>query len=151
VFIHLSPDDLMLRSNDRQTNVLIDADCRARLTDFGLSSVVNAGENTTYLAMTTRRPGVVRWMAPEPVVEDTPHISPTFWSHMFLCYGSVMFQVGSHLVGILRRPSARRLCLANCRSRRSRIPPPLSSSYMKISPTTSKFIAYVLVLQLLKL
>ena len=75
--------------------MLIDGDGRARLTDFGLSSVVNAGENMTYLAIATRRPGAVRLVAPEL------HSSPTFWSDIY-SYGSVMLQVCSHLVDVLR-------------------------------------------------
>ena len=80
--------------------MLIDTDGSARLTDFGLSSVVNAGENMTYLAITTRRPGAIRWVAPELVVEDI-HMSPTFCSDIY-SYGSVMLQVGSHLIDVLR-------------------------------------------------
>jgi len=52
----------------------------------------------TYLAITTRRPGAIRWVAPELVVEDIPHISPTLCSDIY-SYGSVMLQVGSHLIG----------------------------------------------------
>ncbi|KAJ8581064.1 kinase-like protein [Rhizopogon salebrosus TDB-379] len=72
-------------------NVLIDVDGHARLTDFGLSSVVNAGEDLTYLAMTTRRLGALRWAAPELVVKDNDHIAPTFGSDIY-SFGSVMLQ-----------------------------------------------------------
>ncbi|KAJ8584508.1 kinase-like protein, partial [Rhizopogon salebrosus TDB-379] len=74
-----------------QSNVLIDVDGHARLTDFGLSSVANAGEDLTYLAVTTRRPGALRWAAPELVVEDNDHIAPTFGSDIY-SFGSVMLQ-----------------------------------------------------------
>jgi serine/threonine protein kinase len=72
--------------------VLIDSDGHARLTDFGLSSVINAGEGMTYLAMTTRRPGALRWVAPELVVKDTTGIAPTFGSDIY-SFGSLMLQV----------------------------------------------------------
>ncbi|OAX37664.1 kinase-like protein [Rhizopogon vinicolor AM-OR11-026] len=72
-------------------NVLIDADGHARLTDFGLSSVVNASEGLAYLAVTTRRPGALRWVAPELVVKDNAHIAPTFESDIY-SFGSVMLQ-----------------------------------------------------------
>ncbi|OJA14805.1 hypothetical protein AZE42_04182 [Rhizopogon vesiculosus] len=72
-------------------NVLIDTDGHARLTDFGLSSLVNAGEGLTYLAVTTGRPGALRWVAPELVVKDNNHIAPTFGSDIY-SFGSVMLQ-----------------------------------------------------------
>ncbi|KAJ8594401.1 kinase-like protein [Rhizopogon salebrosus TDB-379] len=73
------------------SNVLIGVDGHARLTDFGLSSVVNAGEDLTYLAVTTRRPGALRWAAPELVVKDNDHIAPTFESDIY-SFGSIMLQ-----------------------------------------------------------
>lgn len=74
---------------------MIDADGRARLTDFGLSSVVDASEGLTYLALTARRPGAIRWVAPELCTgEDDP---PTFWSDIY-SYGCVMLQVGLRFI-----------------------------------------------------
>jgi len=72
--------------------VLIDSDGHARLTDFGLSSVINAGEGMTYLAMATRCPGALRWVAPELVVKDGTGVAPTFGSDIY-SFGSVMLQV----------------------------------------------------------
>lgn len=77
--------------------MLIDTDSRARLTDFGLSSVVNAGEELNYLAVTTRRPGALRWVAPELVVKDNTHIAPTFGSDIY-SFGSVVLQVSLYLI-----------------------------------------------------
>lgn len=61
----------------RQNNVLLDADCTARLTDFGYSSLVgNIPEALTYLRRSTTRPGALRWIAPEQIIEDL-HIRTT--------------------------------------------------------------------------
>jgi serine/threonine protein kinase len=100
--------------------VLIDVNSHARLTDFGLSSVVNAGEDLTYLAVTTRRPGALRWAAPELVVKDNDHIAPTFGSDIY-SFGSVMLQVGLYFNDFHADNDPCRRCLDACRGRRSRI------------------------------
>ncbi|KIJ63536.1 hypothetical protein HYDPIDRAFT_29333 [Hydnomerulius pinastri MD-312] len=51
-------------------NVLIDEDYNARLTDFGLASVIAGGEmeeDLAYLQMSIQRAGAVRYAAPELV------------------------------------------------------------------------------------
>ena len=52
--------------------MLLDADYTARLTDFGLvSSIAATSEGSTYLRMSTMRPGSLRWIAPEQVLCDS--------------------------------------------------------------------------------
>jgi serine/threonine protein kinase len=55
-----------LRSNTHflQANVVIDADGRPLLTDFGLSSIM-AGANSIVAMSSGKGRGTVRWMAPE--------------------------------------------------------------------------------------
>ncbi|KAI9456469.1 kinase-like domain-containing protein, partial [Boletus coccyginus] len=49
-------------------NVLLDADCIARLAGFGYSSLLgNIPEALTYLQRSTARSGALRWIAPEQV------------------------------------------------------------------------------------
>ena len=51
-----------------QNNVLLDADCTARLGDFGYASLVgDIPEVLSYLHRSTTRPGALRWIAPEQV------------------------------------------------------------------------------------
>ena len=48
--------------------MLLDADCTARLADFGYASLIgNIPEALTYLQRSTTRPGALRWSAPEQV------------------------------------------------------------------------------------
>ena len=48
--------------------MLLDADCTARLGDFGYASLVgNIPEALSYLQRSTTRPGALRWIAPEQV------------------------------------------------------------------------------------
>ena len=48
--------------------MLLDADCTARLADFGYASLVrNIPEALAYLQRSTTRPGALRWSAPEQV------------------------------------------------------------------------------------
>lgn len=57
----------------RQNNVLVDADCAARLADFGYASLVGSiPEALAYLQRSTARPGALRWIAPEQIdLEET--------------------------------------------------------------------------------
>ena len=56
-----------------QNNVLLDADCTARLGDFGYASLVgNIPEVLSYLHRSTTRPGALRWIAPEQVDLEKP-------------------------------------------------------------------------------
>ncbi|KAF8131852.1 WD40-repeat-containing domain protein, partial [Boletus edulis] len=49
-------------------NVLLDADCTARLADFGYASLVgNIPEALTYLQRSTVHPGALRWSPPEQI------------------------------------------------------------------------------------
>ncbi|KAI9573298.1 kinase-like domain-containing protein [Boletus coccyginus] len=51
------------------TNILLDADNTARLTDFGYASLVgDILEALTYLQTSTTQPGALRWAAPEHVL-----------------------------------------------------------------------------------
>ncbi|KIJ12385.1 hypothetical protein PAXINDRAFT_101209 [Paxillus involutus ATCC 200175] len=72
LYLHSFP---IIHGDLSSNNVLIDANYNARLTDFGYASLLGEiPEALAYLQMSTRRPGTLRWAAPEqlfPGPEDT--------------------------------------------------------------------------------
>ncbi|KAF8123353.1 hypothetical protein EV363DRAFT_1106523, partial [Boletus edulis] len=68
-----------------QTNVLLDDNCVARLTDFGYASMIgDIPEALLYLQMTTMKPGTIRWAAPEHFLVDVDQpMRPTTQSDIF--------------------------------------------------------------------
>ncbi|KAF8120266.1 kinase-like domain-containing protein [Boletus edulis] len=67
------------------TNVLLDDNCVARLTDFGYASMIgDIPEALLYLQMTTMKPGTIRWAAPEHFLVDVDQpMRPTTQSDIY--------------------------------------------------------------------
>ena len=75
-----------------QSNVLVNADERACIADFGLSRLLMAIGGPT-LATSRQNKGTVRWMAPELLDPDNSHTTgPTTRSDVY-SFGSLMLQV----------------------------------------------------------
>ena len=82
-----------------QSNVLIDADGRACIADFGLSTILDEiGGSTFATSSTGKTRGTLRWGAPELLGildhEDAKaqHIGPTIQSDIY-SFGGIMLQV----------------------------------------------------------
>lgn len=75
-----------------QSNILIDDEGKARLCDFGLSSIAADFQSTSHLTSTIG--GNVRWAAPElyHIYEDDSTPSVTTYSDIY-SFGSVMLEV----------------------------------------------------------
>ncbi|KAG9312311.1 kinase-like domain-containing protein [Chiua virens] len=87
-----SQENPIVHGNLTPANVLIDADYTARLTDFGFTSIVEKiPEAVTYLQVSTARPGVLRFIAPEQVQSEKTFNRKTE-SDIF-SYGCVALQV----------------------------------------------------------
>jgi serine/threonine protein kinase len=75
-----------------QANILIDEGGQAKLIDFGLSTIVRPLLGQSHLAVTSVRPGQIRYAAPELVlfqdVSDIPLEKTDIYS-----FGCVMLQV----------------------------------------------------------
>ncbi|KAG2144223.1 kinase-like domain-containing protein, partial [Suillus clintonianus] len=75
-------------------NILIDKRGHARLIDFGLSTIIQPLLGQSHLAMSSRRPGAIRYAAPELVLPEDAHEPPVplenadIWS-----FGCIMLQV----------------------------------------------------------
>ena len=75
-----------------QSNVLVRADGRAYIADFGLSTLLTAVGGPS-VASSRQNGGTVRWMAPELLNPQNPSPpSPTSRSDVY-SFGSIMFQV----------------------------------------------------------
>ncbi|KAH7882654.1 kinase-like domain-containing protein, partial [Phlebopus sp. FC_14] len=68
-------------------NVLIDEHYHARLMDFGYSSAIGV-DALAYLQWSTRRPGAIRWAAPEQV-----QLMLQSWKSDIYSFGCLMLQV----------------------------------------------------------
>ena len=82
-----------------QSNVLIDADDRACISDFGLSTILDEIGGSTFATASTGKPrGTLRWAAPELLgfldheEAKTQHIGPTIRSDIY-SFGGIMLQV----------------------------------------------------------
>ncbi|KIJ10302.1 hypothetical protein PAXINDRAFT_16694 [Paxillus involutus ATCC 200175] len=80
------------------SNVLIDGNGRARISDFGLSTLLTELGGTTF-AISHQRPGTLRWTAPELLKfdepegeDDPPQITPSPRSDMY-SFGRIMLQI----------------------------------------------------------
>ncbi|KAG1799065.1 kinase-like domain-containing protein [Suillus variegatus] len=73
------------------TNVLISADGRLHLADFGLSTILSEAQNSTFSSC---HPGNVRWMAPEmlAIPEEGGVVVPTKAADVY-SYGCIMLQL----------------------------------------------------------
>ncbi|KAG2122942.1 kinase-like domain-containing protein [Suillus clintonianus] len=77
-----------------QANVLIDKRGHARLIDFGLSTIIQPLLGQSHLAVSSWRPGAIRYAAPELVLPEDAHEPPVplekadIWS-----FGCIMLQV----------------------------------------------------------
>ncbi|KAF8835872.1 kinase-like protein [Paxillus ammoniavirescens] len=72
-------------------NILIDDDGKARLSDFGLCTVVGGLSGGSSFGWATRRPGAIPWAAPELVLPpDT--VQPCTASDIF-SFGCIMLQI----------------------------------------------------------
>jgi len=84
-----------LLTSNLQNNVLITDSCRAVLTDFGLSQVIEEligpTGNTTSPAQ-----GAFRWMAPELVLDDSLTLQLTFSSDVW-SFGCTAYEVCDNL------------------------------------------------------
>ncbi|KIJ09859.1 hypothetical protein PAXINDRAFT_17073 [Paxillus involutus ATCC 200175] len=80
-------------------NVLIDETNHARLVDFGFSSVIGGSpQGLTYLEWATRRPGTIRWAAPEQFqLADGEIFEVTTKSDVY-SFGCIMLQAGFYVV-----------------------------------------------------
>ncbi|KAF8550643.1 kinase-like protein [Imleria badia] len=81
------------------SNVLIDANGRARIADFGLSTILDEIGGSTFATSSTGKPrGTLRWAAPEllDLVDHgdakTQHTGPTTQSDIY-SFGSIMLQI----------------------------------------------------------
>jgi serine/threonine protein kinase len=83
--------DVSVRQLDLQTNVLINADGRLHLADFGLSMILSESQNNTFNSC---HQGNVRWMAPEMLAlpEHGGVVMPTKAADVY-SYGCIMLQV----------------------------------------------------------
>ena len=95
MFLFLVPYwSLTVMFHDEQTNVLVDADRRACVTDFGLSVILlTRPEGTTSgFATGLRAKGTLRWMAPELLGLDGSYITPSAQSDVY-SFGSIVLQL----------------------------------------------------------
>ncbi|KIJ09454.1 hypothetical protein PAXINDRAFT_87412, partial [Paxillus involutus ATCC 200175] len=69
------------------SNVLINADGQPLISDFGLSSIIEEYNMTSYFK--SHRPGSIRWVAPELLGEEEPSPKPSVESDVY-SYGCVM-------------------------------------------------------------
>jgi serine/threonine protein kinase len=76
-----------------QANILIDRRGHARLIDFGLSAIVRPLLGQSHLAISSIRPGAIRYAAPELVLSDDAHDLPLEKADIY-SFGCVMIQVG---------------------------------------------------------
>ncbi|KAF8548432.1 kinase-like protein [Imleria badia] len=80
------------------SNVLIDANGRARIADFGLSTILDEIGSTFATSSTGKPRGTLRWAAPEllDLVDHgdakTQHTGPTTQSDIY-SFGGIMFQI----------------------------------------------------------
>ena len=75
----------------RQANILIESDGKARLVDFGLSTIKAVFEGTSYSLSTVG--GAIRWRARE-LLHFTEDFTPVLTTACDIySYGSVMLQV----------------------------------------------------------
>ncbi|KAJ8595182.1 kinase-like protein, partial [Rhizopogon salebrosus TDB-379] len=63
--LHYLHSESVVHGDLTSNNVLINEGGQACLTDFGLSSMMKIGERFEYLRLNEKRPGAVRWLAPE--------------------------------------------------------------------------------------
>ena len=81
---------------------MIDSQCRARLGDFGLATIVDESTSRTTSAV-GRKQGTVRWMAPELLYPDIFDFTGTFEKQLpskdtdIYAIGMTIFEVGTHL------------------------------------------------------
>ena len=73
-----------------KANVLMDSDCKARLSDFGLSNVIAELRGASF--MTSKMAGSARWAAPELFPPDDSVPESNFSTDIY-SLGSVMFHV----------------------------------------------------------
>ncbi|KAJ8581855.1 kinase-like protein [Rhizopogon salebrosus TDB-379] len=73
-------------------NILIDRRGHARLIDFGLSAIVRPLLGQSHLAISSIRPGAIRYAAPELVLSDDAHDLPLEKADIY-SFGCVMIQV----------------------------------------------------------
>ncbi|KAF9229948.1 kinase-like domain-containing protein, partial [Melanogaster broomeanus] len=94
-YLHSFP---VIRGDLTCNNVLLDANFNARLTDFGYASVIGeTPEALAYLHMSTRRPGTLRWAAPEQIPQDTEEsVQPTTKSDVY-SFGNIALQASPML------------------------------------------------------
>ncbi|KIJ06182.1 hypothetical protein PAXINDRAFT_92384, partial [Paxillus involutus ATCC 200175] len=80
-------------------NVPIDETNHARLVDFGFSSIIGGSpQGLTYLEWATRRPGTIRWAAPEQFqLADGEIFEVTTKSDVY-SFGCIMLQAGFYVV-----------------------------------------------------
>jgi serine/threonine protein kinase len=76
-----------------QANILIDRRGHARLIDFGLSTIVRPLLGQSHLAISSIRPGAIRYAAPELILSDDAHDLPLEKADIY-SFGCVMIQVG---------------------------------------------------------
>lgn len=95
--VSISPLTFAIHLSDSsfQSNILIDDEGKARLCDFGLSSIAADFQSTSHLTSTIG--GNVRWAAPElyHIYEDDSTPSVTKYSDIY-SFGSVMLEVRSY-------------------------------------------------------
>ncbi|KAJ8588967.1 kinase-like protein, partial [Rhizopogon salebrosus TDB-379] len=73
-------------------NILIDRRGHARLIDFGFSAIVGPLLGQSHLAVSSIRPGAIRYAAPELVLSDDAHDLPLEKADIY-SFGCVMIQV----------------------------------------------------------
>jgi serine/threonine protein kinase len=76
-----------------QANILIDKGGHARLIDFGLSTITCPLLGHSHLAATSRRPGAIRYAAPELVLSDDVYDLDSVEKADIYSFGCVMLEV----------------------------------------------------------
>ncbi|KAF8133178.1 kinase-like domain-containing protein, partial [Boletus edulis] len=99
-YLHSFAPTPIIHGNLLSNNVLLDYNYKARLTDFGYSSVIgDIPEASLYLQMTTMRPGTLRWAVPEHFSADVEQTTQLTTQNDIYSFGNLGLLASAVLSG----------------------------------------------------